>query len=183
MRPSATGPFALVALIVAIIAAFVAGMFMSLFGPTPAGRAGFSRHVLGGGAIPQAIQRSQLQGLSVAYPGVARYRFLVRAAIAVCVVVYAIAFIARFFVSGAPAGVADGTIPVFEQQPPYRLNNHGEHTVVSRSTYLVIGSSDVIAWHIFGVLFTLMQLHLALFGNHRPPEPKLRKLPANRRAG
>jgi hypothetical protein len=61
-------------------------------------------------------------------------------------------------------GVTDATSPVFAGRAVYRLNAHGVKTEVSRTQYLIAGSSFVIGWHTSGMLMDLACMHLILFG-------------------
>lgn len=53
---------------------------------------------------------------------------------------------------------------MFAQQSEYRLNNHGQHTTVSRVRYIAVGAGSVVAWHMGVAAMAVFGLNLALFG-------------------
>ena len=55
-------------------------------------------------------------------------------------------------------------MPIFAERPTYQLHSHGTYTAVSRLRYVIVGSSFIVGWHVFGVVIALTALHTSLFG-------------------
>jgi hypothetical protein len=149
-----------------VIILYFAGMFMALFGPAGGrflGAAAFLGTVVVSSVL--GIRRrgtGTMPGVAQASPEIARCRSVVSAARVACILVGFIALITLLASSGM-AGVADGTKPIFAEQPTYRLNSHGTYTVVSRLRYVIVGSSFIVGWHMFGVVIALTALQASLF--------------------
>jgi hypothetical protein len=170
MERAAHKAAAYVIAIFGVIAFYLAGMTMTLFGPSSGrllGMPAFLATVMILAILSSKQKRGTLRCLAEFHHSICRFRRLVWAAMILLVLVIVPTFVAGFAAS-AGAGVADTTRPIFAQRPEYQLCNHGVYTTVTRARYLVEGASFVIGWHTFGMLFALSGLHLALFGQWPP---------------
>jgi hypothetical protein len=154
-----------VVLVVLVIALFVAGMIMSLFGPVPGGLLGptaFVAMVVLLGVLSAMHRRNKLPSLFDSQDPRPRSGLVLSLMIAACLLISLVSMVV--LAASSAEGVADTTHPIFDIQETYRLNSHGTYTTVSRLRYLVVGSSFIIAWHTFGLSFILPALHLVLYG-------------------
>jgi len=147
---------------------------MSLFGPSHGRWLGIPAFILTAvlfAVINRKRQDRSLRCLAEGNASFNRFRSPVRFMITLCGIVM-IASIIVMFASTRSAGVAAGTHPDFDYQEEYRLNSHGHYTIVSRTRYLIVGSSCVVGWHAIGTLLAFLGVQLVLFGQlpERTPE-------------
>jgi len=150
----------------AIIACYLYGMVMTLFGPKLGwlpGTAAFIASVCFLIAAHQRFCKGGNPPIAEATPTVTRYRVVVLGAMGLCIAIFVAAIVAGNLAS-ENGGVADLNPSVFVERSEYLLNNHGRTTPVSRTRHLVVGTSFVLAWHSFGILVTLVALHCVLYG-------------------
>jgi hypothetical protein len=145
-------------------------MLMALFGPSAGSVLGIPAFLATVTIVPILnfrLKRRTLRPIVNSHQGLYRLRPLLWFLMALCVLI-AVSSMITMLASSGDAGVAEGTRPVFDTQPEYRLNSHGRHTVVTRTRYRIVGASSVVGWHTLGILFALVGLHLSLFGQYPP---------------
>jgi hypothetical protein len=153
-----------------ILVLYVAGLIATLFGPAPGRFLGAVAFLLiiavscvTGEQHKQAHPFFKAGGISGRYPAVRRLRPVLRTAMLGCLISVVASFI--LIIPSWRLGVTDGTSPVFAERAVYRLNAHGVETVVTRTQYLIAGSSFMVVWHTVGMLIDLLWMHLILFGD------------------
>ncbi len=158
------------AIVTTILILYIAGLLTSLWGPDVGRFLGVIAFLAIFVVLPwlnEARRKGdlffKLGGLSGRWPVIRHGRGGLRVAMLFGIVLIVATMVVELIASGR-AGVAEGTEPVFAHRDEYRLNNHGKVTLVSRERYLVVGSSFIIGWHVFGIILVLLALHLVLFG-------------------
>lgn len=164
IRSRATCILLVAALLVLVM--FVLGTLASLFGPS-AGRwlsiVAFLSTIVLTITVDERRKRGTLRAVAVDRPGVRRLRPWLSGLMILLLVVVVLCLITQTMMGGD--GVAKGNRPVFEHQESYRLNSHGNYTTVTRTRYVILGACFTVGWNGFLFLFTLVSLHMILFGD------------------
>jgi hypothetical protein len=158
----------------AVIACYIAGATLSLFGPAWGRFLGVAAFLATLALMTDLIHQSRrgaLEALLATTPVIARFRPLIWGLMILCVAIYAAAWVTEALAAQG-AGSAHGTFAVFEDRAEYLLNRGGVFTAVSQTRYRVVGTCFVVAWHSFGLLFALLALHVILYGRWPPGFPQ-----------
>jgi hypothetical protein len=134
----------------------VVGWVGAIVGPRSValvGAAGFALGVVG----HLATKGDRPQGTC----GSERAMRFIRGAVGVAGLLVAVA-LPLLFISAWNGGVAD--FPALEPRSHYELNNHGIHTAVVRSRYVLVSASFATAWHAMALLANLTVLSKRLRG-------------------
>ena len=132
----------------AIIGLYIAGMVMSLFGPVHGAFLGATAFFC---TIVYAALVVRVDFVRGRHVSKTTLLFLIYA----CGITFAICFVIMAF----SPGVTDWSKPVFDVQSEYEVCSHGKYTTVTRGYYLLLGTSEVVGWHVGGIFFTLLELY------------------------
>jgi len=102
-------------------------------------------------------------GLSGAFPWLRIGAGQLTRAAQVVAVTWVIAWPTFLILAFIPGGIEAG--PVFASHEKYELVNHGKRTEVSRLRYVIVGTSQVLAFHATGMAVFLIALCSFLFGD------------------
>ena len=108
-----------------------------------------------------SVRRGGRTALSDFYPHLNRLRIYFTAVFGL-VGLMIVGTLIGMFATSRDDGVFDAMQPVFALQDEYRLNSHGNITVVSRSRYIAVGTCFTIGHRTMMLLFPLVSLHAAL---------------------
>ena len=146
------------AIVLAILACYIAGMTTSLFGPAWGSFLGVVAFVANWILMVVWIHQFR-QGTIIPLTATVRIAIWIRPLVwglmILSVAVFGAAFVTEA-VASQDAGVAQGTGPIFQVRTEYLLNQHGVFTPVTQTRYRVVGTCFVVAWHSFGMLFALL---------------------------
>jgi hypothetical protein len=163
-------------ILLTILLLFLVGLVSALLGPLPgvlfslpAFLAAMATFLVLGTQWNRGQPFFKAGGLSAPFPGLRRIRPALLASLLGCVAAWVASMAVLATYGGTGAG--NTTRPVFARRAEYILNDHGVETEVSRRRFVIVGSSFMIAWHAGGIGFTLIQLHLVLFGTLPPGFP------------
>jgi ABC-type transport system involved in multi-copper enzyme maturation permease subunit len=142
---------------VVILAMYVAGLMISLFGPARGPNLSVVAFILMMLYVVTISVWHRYSSSSIVAS--TRWKRVLKPMAFVCFLLFGICFIILAFFPG----VADGSTPVFETRPNYQLVSHGEYTRVSRLEYVLAGTAFTLGWHTMGMGFTVCVIYTALY--------------------